>query len=937
MFKKIFLRGIPALFAPGLVVSCTWLGAAEKLRETLQIGSKNPWDQQLNLRKPLDSVVAGRVRQISSTVKATEFLQKIAILNPEGKPDQSIGRKNANRQETFLNNSIIWTFIPGVDNFDLIGKFDLKVTPIFDSANDFYGSVKVKVDAFDKDSKEFIQSKIFVITGFETTQTGIYAYKDRIATAFASIKNLTLKDGNQNLDLQQIGTKNIWDFVNLPSNFEKMDFQKLNNFDQFDVPDRDSSAPSLANIAKNPYRLKVKPFYYIKGTILGNSYDKSTNEIDVILSIYHDSFQNFISKIVKLKINPSSTQGLEKLTEAKSFKLRENYSNFLPSFLTNPSYNNEFLQKYIDFSGLNHKNFDIKVVSSLSNDQTGDLFVILNSKEKNLLFGAYSPGQIIKVEGFNSYEKIFAKKEFRDQINFEYLDNWYKLSSDSTVAQKLKNITDSLNSSSDSLLWPLFGEAIQKTMTDETLFRNTEELKKFDKLNYQFASLVNFNVDKTGVSFYFSNWVQDFYKIFVPFDEKAPTKNIVADFGQRVFENEIINDGLRARSIVIRLRSNAFDSKTQSNTTKITSGTAWVFDRKLKVDPKNPGKFLPTNTYYLATNLHVVADLINNPEQIYSFSYLLDGNIKNLDAISFDNNNLFRRFDRISKTESNKDFLPPEGFQYITPEAKQFWKDLKVNPIGLNSPENGKFRDIAIIEITFPNDKKIDNPFNLGIPFLDFEDPFGLSTSIVKNIPDAIRYYNENPLDFLVTNKLLPSFTKISNKIDARENEKILPLHAYLGGFLGGYSWESDDKNSFITTEKIVKQNKFKNNSEIRDFNGADGISLPGLRGGHGMSGSLVVNEYNQVLGIFWGGYFPPTTQGLVKGVGQFDPIGIKIDKNPTILAKWLAQTQNIETDLDAVSKKVFDLENPVEIEKMAHSAKWIKFNQNSQNVFEDI
>ncbi|WP_404924410.1 hypothetical protein [Mesomycoplasma hyopneumoniae] len=96
------------------------------------------------------------------------------------------------------------------------------------------------------------------------------------------------------------------------------------------------------------------------------------------------------------------------------------------------------------------------------------------------------------------------------------------------------------------------------------------------------------------------------------------------------------------------------------------------------------------------------------------------------------------------------------------------------------------------------------------------------------------------------------------------------------------------------------------------------------------MSGSLVVNEYNQVLGIFWGGYFPPTLPGqnqLVKGIGQFDPIGLKTDSNPTILAKWLAQTQDIQTDLDARQEKVFSLEDPKELEKLAHSARWIKFD----------
>ncbi|CNS00650.1 Uncharacterised protein [Salmonella enterica subsp. enterica serovar Typhimurium str. DT104] len=196
----------------------------------------------------------------------------------------------------------------------------------------------------------------------------------------------------------------------------------MRNSDQFDVPESDVSAPNIAKIAKNPYRLRVKNFYYLKATILKNSYDKNTGEIDVILSIYHDSFNNYVSKIVKLKTK--ANPGFNKLTENKSFKLKEKYANFLPSFLINSHINqSQSLAEFINFGDFNYQNYDIKIVPSLANDQNGDFYIILNKKETSLTSGSISPGQVIKVEGFNSYDKIFSSEEFTREIDFDYLDS----------------------------------------------------------------------------------------------------------------------------------------------------------------------------------------------------------------------------------------------------------------------------------------------------------------------------------------------------------------------------------------------------------------------------------------------------------------------------------------------------------------------------------
>lgn len=72
------------------------------------------------------------------------------------------------------------------------------------------------------------------------------------------------------------------------------------------------------------------------------------------------------------------------------------------------------------------------------------------------------------------------------------------------------------------------------------------------------------------------------------------------------------------------------------------------------------------------------------------------------------------------------------------------------------------------------------------------------------------------------------------------------------------------------------------------------------------MSGSLVLNQQGQAVGIFWGGIFPddkPKT--LTRGIGQIDTFGIKIDSKETILSKWLDESKNITTELDKYEPQI--------------------------------
>ncbi|VEU66227.1 Uncharacterised protein [Mesomycoplasma conjunctivae] len=933
------------LFSPLLIVSCSPFNEIEdKIKSVLKTVNTNPsqpWDENLDKGKPLNSIISGFVnRNIIArfvgkpNVTASEFVKKIDEQKKQSNNlNSDLKQLLLNDQQQTINSFIRWVYIPGVDNIDVNDAARIEIEINDKSADDNYGVIKVVVKAFDKKTANLLQQREFVISGFDATQTGHYLFKNRIATAFSNLNSLTLKNPDQEVDVAQLTNKNFWNYFNLPENFEDYS-QKIQQ-----ISNGEPTTPKAEDIAKNPYRLKDKNFYYIKAYILQNSYDSKSKTLDVIVSIFHDNFQTVVSKIIKIKADKIKIANKNKFVDVDSFKLKDKYSNFLPSFLTNTSYGATKLGEYIDFGKFsNYKNFTIKAIKSLSNDQDGSFYILINQKNGQTHDENQSSiaSQVVKVEGFNSYEKIYNSKEFLDNVNLEFIDRWYKLPSSSSVAEKIKNISQSLNTGSDSLIWPLFGQSLANILSGKNLFKNTSDLQNFDKNYYNLASLQNFEVDDKGINFYFSNWSQDFYKIRVNFStDNQANEKIYSDFGSKVVAPEEIKSQLRSRSLAIQIRSLFVDKTTNQVATKVISGTTWVFDRKHEPDPKNPKKTRPTNTYYLATNLHVVSELINNPDQIYSFSYLLNGNKNNVSEFSFDSSNLFRRFDRvITNPKNGEDFLPPEGLQYINKQSNKFWNSLRINPIGLDTPTAKKFRDIAIIEVEFPEDESIE----IRSIFDDLDLPFfntGPRNRVIKNIPDAVKFYNANKLDFLITNQ----FSSDVNRLKSKENQgkfRPLPIHAYLGGFLGGSHWVVTDQNAFLSNLTYEKNSNFNINGKVEKYSGARSISLPGLRGGQGMSGSLAVNEYNQVIGIFWGGIFPDARNSrqtrLVKGIGEFDPIGIKIDDNPTILAKWLAETKNITTDLDVFEQKTFALEDQAKLDALANQATWVKFGTIKNN-----
>lgn len=971
---KKFIKLLPLAFTPLSIMACTPFQAIKTIIPiTNQPTVSNPLNTPINPDQPLNSIISAHLNPAAislqfgtSDISPTRFLQ--SINNAEKQIDSIRSSFNISQNqdpENILYSAMVWSYVPGINSESLNNSFDFKVELVPNSADDYFGTIKVKVKAYKKNTSNKdqppIQQRVFVVSGFKSTFSGHYLFKQRIQTAFSQITDLQLKNDKHLTDLNQLNPGNFWEYFNIPSNFEKLDASKFASKETTNIlKSIQNPEPYKEDVAKNDIRLKAKHFYYLKATLLQNSYNSEKHTFDALLTIYHDNYTNSFSKIVPVKLQPSSANqstSFKPLIANPNFSLKSAFSNFLPTFFIRSNFvkDNDDLSKFIDLTGFDKNTMNLRIVDSLVNDQDGSFYVWVSPKtSQNSLktnsqgvqigqANGLTPGQIIKVSGFNSYNKIFASPSFTNQIDYSFIDKWYKLPDEANLEKKLDNLSLSLNSSTDNLIWPLFGKAILNSIQNSgNLFNNIGQISGADKSDYSLSSLADFKVSKEGISFYFANWLGDYYKISVKFNNVAQPKNIVADFGDTVYTTEQIEKDLRSRSLAIQIKSVEKQKGSNELSIRSTSGTAWIFDRKMVPDPSHPGKLKGTNTYFLATNMHVIADLLNRPDQIFSFSYLLNGDTKDFSTFSFDDDSLFRRFDRVVPNPlDTSQFFPEDGLKYVNDTSKEFWKNLKIDPIGLDSPEKSQFRDIAIIQVTFPEDQviKLQSRSRIERGFLDF---FGdLFDDLqpkeyeqkIKNIPDAARYYNDHPLQFLITNKIKFEDFNVSEKIEPRQFSQprfeALPIRASLGGFLGGHRWITDTRNAFIGNLSYKRDRDFDNYG-TKQYQSARSISLPGLKGGHGMSGSLVVNEYNQVLGIFWGGVFPETSASsskLVTGIGEFAPIGLKVDDDPSILAKWLEQTKNITTELDKYEQKVFQLEDPKKLAQINTKNPWISFS----------
>ncbi|AFX74247.1 DUF31 family putative serine protease [Mesomycoplasma hyorhinis] len=856
-----------------------------------------------------------------------------------------------------------WPTEFNVFNYDVANvnknlKLGYKVIP--NSVDDRRGIFKVnisllQVDPYNNQNQKVLEQKVFTVSGFLTKGANVLSrndnikFKDRTSSVLSSIKELKLKQNIKKFDVSTLNDKNFWDYFEIPEGFKTTEKLTLipqqveiqqNNQTNTDNPNKTVNVLQQSQEKHKYVILKANENYFLSVLdILG--FNEQNKTIQVELGLTHQAYKdNTVAKFLTIKsdlFDFSKQQTNNQLQNPNiSIQLKAKYSNFLPSFFfANRPLSTQDLKRYFDITNLdNLDNYQVEIATELNNDQNGTFALFIKKKEALLSVGDQeNPNEkqnktntvnlddkttistnstastatvneqnqenpnnerLFYVSGFNSYDKISQHIIQYSNFRIDDINDFFNLED----ARLRKNALANLNNEVASVSWDFIGKPLKSFFEGQSntlnLFANTSNLYGFSKSNYYFARTYDYKIEDNKLKFVFVNALNDQYNLYIQFTHKPKANSIYQDAdGDAKTSDELFSD-LHKRTLAIQYFVKNTDHNNKS-IIKAISGTAWVFDRELDKDGK------PNGVYYLATNLHVVEEYLKNPSNVFSFAYSLSNKSDTL-HFSQENDLIFDTqqsdFRQISKRiyDDYGNPLSPDKYEVSSEESKEFWDNFKVIPLGLNSTKDNKFQDIALIRIKFPKDKILNRGFSLDDIFQDDVFQINKFEKTIQNVPDAVNYYNQHPLKFFISNSI--------KWPENQENKEIsLPIQLYLGGYLSGDSWVEASQSAVLDTK-----NNFQKTFEYQGkrYNASPSISLPNIYSGHGMSGSLVLNQQGQAVGIFWGGIFPddkPKT--LTRGIGQIDTFGIKIDSKETILSKWLDESKNITTELDKYEPQI--------------------------------
>lgn len=884
------------------------------------------------------------VQTNSSIINKNEKLDDIIFIRANRKGSGLLASEvaKADSIREFVN---FYPYVFNVFNYDLSNinqnlKLGYKIIP--NSIDDRRGIFKInisllKISKTNPQKQDVIEQKVFTVSGFKTTISSVLSrndnilFKNRTSRVLNSIQELKLQENKKNVDISLINTKNFWDYFEIPEGFKVKEEIKLipkkveNSINNFDL-ERDKNVKVIDQIQEKHEIVVLKENEsYVLSVLDILGFNKNNKSFQVELGLTHREFKdNTVAKFLTVQNNDFNFTN--KLVDTDpinneniSIKLKSKYSNFLPSFFfTNRILTTEDFNLYFDIQNFaNIDQYQIEIAPELNNDQDGTFALYIKKKEANSDNSSDKQAQnlqpekledkqlskentqqtnkektsrrLIYVQGFNSYDQISKNIVNDAKINIDNINNYFNLEDERLRKTALAN----LNNEVASVSWDFVGKQLKNLFEGKSenlkLFENTENLFGFSKSNYYFARTYDFKIEDNKLKFVFVNALNEQFNLYIEFTQKPKATSIYTDTdGESKSTDELFSD-IHKRTMAIQYFVKNTDENNKS-VVKGISGTAWVFDRELDQNGK------PTGVYYLATNIHVVEEFLKNPSNVYSFAYSLSNKEDKLDFsqqndFSFDEpKSDFRQISKITYDEYGYP-LSPENYQVNNRETAEFWENFRVIPLGLNSTKNNKFQDIALIRIKFPKDKVIKRGFSLD----DFFE-INRSETKIQNVPDAVNYYNEHPLKFFISNKFTWPTDELNKEIS-------LPIQLYLGGYLSGDNWVEASQNAVLDSKNNFKKSfKYKG----KTYTASPSISLPNIYSGHGMSGSLVLNQQGQAVGIFWGGIFPDDKpKSLTRGIGQLDTFGIKIDSNETVLSKWLDQSKDINTELDKYEKQI--------------------------------
>lgn len=362
------------------------------------------------------------------------------------------------------------------------------------------------------------------------------------------------------------------------------------------------------------------------------------------------------------------------------------------------------------------------------------------------------------------------------------------------------------------------------------------------------------------------------------------------------------SDGLKwisQRALSLRIRINP---ETEGESDKYEFGTAWIYAK----DDSSPF------TYYLATNIHVIANLnkLNSTTERYQESDW--GSLKKLENYEFVNLD----FNFVTDNQISSLIKKPNGeinylYEYPSPNDNKDTKDYKDTYIALSLGDKAQHPEIVytatgkdLLKNTVDEKNEYINPYSKKIienPAIDF--------AIIKvdfsSVLDKINQNGTTVKQFLETYDSNPTTFSKSPIIDYNST-------FYLAGFPENYeTWKPNlnvawlglndiklnSDNNFISLNyesQISKYANFDNpkgpmpsvsslsyvKQESKDNlflwyrNVANQLIIGGGSLGGGSSGSMLVSEKDNkfyVVGIYWGAYEFTTRNGIDYAYGGVD------------------------------------------------------------------
>lgn len=325
------------------------------------------------------------------------------------------------------------------------------------------------------------------------------------------------------------------------------------------------------------------------------------------------------------------------------------------------------------------------------------------------------------------------------------------------------------------------------------------------------------------------------------------------------------------------------------NTKSLTFGTGWIFAKE--EDTTTPDNYYD-DTYYIATNLHVAAAIQNSGKTTYEYDtsakrYKLVSNpdyqYLSLGQVIYNGNSYSTISNNdIDDTEYNA-YLPLSAvsIQYTTFDLfKSMSLTDNYNTYGTNTIDNGTM-DLAILKIDLSQ--------------IEFEDDSDVCKNYFYSSLDA---YNEKPTKFgtyeygdnisiggfpakkekgetkgVYTSSIHPTPYTNSQVGGNTTNLTISYVNNNVKNYYDDFYKKSGAKSKSDFQQNYVYYNDiaFKTDEYAGYTNTAVQATFNdvGLTGGS--SGSMVINDQFEVVGIYWGGYTTTTGYNKTQTISMFD------------------------------------------------------------------